>query len=174
MFNFDYLKWPEIPDHLYRLLIIEGSGSGKTNAYLNLINHESDINEIYLYVKDPSETKYHLLITKKESTGLKHLNYPKTFIQYSNGMDNIYKNIEKNNSNKKRKILIVFDDMIADIVSHKTLNPLVTELFIRGRKLNIPLVFIKQSYFAAPKNIRLNSTHYFVMKTPNKRELQQI
>ena len=89
-------------------------------------------------------------------------------------MDNIYKNIEKNNSNKKRKILIVFDDMIADIVSHKTLNPLVTELFIRGRKLNIPLVFSKQSYFAVPKNIRLNSTHYFVMKTPNKRELQQI
>ena len=76
--------------------------------------------------------------------------------------------------NKKRKILIVFDDMIADMLSNKKLNPIVTELFIRGRKLNISLVFITQSYFAVPKNIRLNSTHYFVMKIPNKRELQQI
>ena len=75
---------------------------------------------------------------------------------------------------KKQKILIVFDDMIADMLSNKKLNPIVTELFIRGRKLNISLVFITQSYFAVPKNIRLNSTHYFVMKIPNKRELQQI
>ena len=69
---------------------------------------------------------------------------------------------------------MVFDDMIADMLSNKKLNPIVTELFIRGRKLNISLVFITQSYFAVPKNIRLNSTHYFVMKIPNKRELQQI
>ena len=89
-------------------------------------------------------------------------------------MDDIYKNIEEYNPNKKRKILIVFDDMIADMLSNKKLNPIVTELFIRGRKLNISLVFITQSYFAVPKNIRLNSTHYFVMKIPNKRELQQI
>ena len=89
-------------------------------------------------------------------------------------MDDIYKNIEEYNPNKKRKILIVFDDMIADMLSNKKLNPIVTELFIRGRKLNISLVFITQSYFAVPKNIRLNSTHYFIMKIPNKQELQQI
>ena len=70
--------------------------------------------------------------------------------------------------------MIVFDDMIADMLSNKKLNPIVTELFIRGRKLNISLVFITQSYFAVPKNIRLNSTHYFIMKIPNKQELQQI
>ena len=88
-------------------------------------------------------------------------------------MDDIYKNIEEYNPNKKRKILIVFDDMIADMLSNKKLNPIVTELFIRGRKLNISLVFITQSYFAVPKNIRLNLTHYLAMKIPNKRELQR-
>ena len=82
-------------------------------------------------------------------------------------MDDIYKNIEGYNPNKKRKILIVFDDIIADMLSNKKLNLIVPELFIRRRKLNI-------SYFAVPKNIKLNSTHYFVMKIPNKRELQQI
>ena len=70
--------------------------------------------------------------------------------------------------------MIVFDDMTADMLSNKKLNPIVTELFIRGRKLNVSLVFITQSYFADPKNIRLNSTHYFVMRNPNKRELQQL
>ena len=120
------------------------------------------------------EAKYQLLINKRESTGLKYLNDSKAFIEYSNDMDDIYKNIEEYNPNKKRKILIVFDDMIADMLSNKKLNPIVTELFIRGRKLNISLVFITQSYFAVPKNIRLNSTHYFIMKIPNKQELQQI
>ena len=86
-------------------------------------------------------------------------------------MNDIYKNIEDNNLNQKQKILVVFDDVIADMLSNKNLNPIVTELFIRGRKLNISLVFIAQSYFAVSKNIRLNSTHYFVMKIPNKRKL---
>ena len=81
-------------------------------------------------------------------------------------MDDIYKNFEEYNPSKKRKILIVFDDMIADKI--------VSELFIRGRKLNISIVFITQSYFAVPKDIRLNSTHYFVIKIPSKRELQQV
>ena len=85
-------------------------------------------------------------------------------------MDDIHKNIGENNPNKKRKILIVFDDMTADMKLLK-LNPIVTGLFIRGRKLNISLDFITQSYFAVPKNIRLNSTHYFIMKIPNKQEL---
>ena len=89
-------------------------------------------------------------------------------------MDDIYKNTVEYNANKKRKILIVFDDMIADMLCYKKLHPIVTELFIRGRKLNTSLVFITQSYFAIPKNIRLNSTHNFVTKIPKKRELQQI
>ena len=76
--------------------------------------------------------------------------------------------------NKKQKILIISDDMIADILSIKNLYPIVTELFIRGRKLNISFVFITQSYFAVPKNIRLNSTHYFVMKVKEKRELPEV
>ena len=89
-------------------------------------------------------------------------------------MDDIYKNSEEYNPNKKREILNVFDYMIADMFSYKKLNPIVTELFIRGRKLNISLVFVTQSYFAVPKNIRLNSMHCFIMKIPNKQELQQI
>ena len=184
MFNFDYItkedikehnpNWPKIPDHAYRILITGGSGSGKTTALLNLINHEKDIDNIYLYAKDPYEVKYQLLINKRESTGLKYFNDSKAFIEYSNDMDDIYKNIEEHNLNKKRTILMVFDNMIANMLSNKKLNPIVTELFIRGRKLDISLVFITQSYFAIPKNIRLNSMHYFVTKIPNKGELQQI
>ena len=83
-------------------------------------------------------------------------------------MDDIYKNIKKYNPNKKRKILIVFDDMIADMLSNKKPNPIVTELFIRGRKINISLVLITQFYFAVPKNIRVNSMHYFMMKIVNE------
>ena len=83
-------------------------------------------------------------------------------------MDDIYKNIEEYNPNKKRKILIIFDYIIADILSNKKLNPIVAELFIKGRKLNNCLVFVTQSYFAVPENIRLNSTHSFIMKIPNK------
>ena len=95
-------------------------------------------------------------------------------LEYSNDMDDIYKDIEEYNSNKKRKTLIVFDAMIADMLSNKNLNPIVTEIFTRCRKLKISSVFITQSQFAVPKNIRLNSTHYFIMKIPNKQELQQI
>ena len=89
-------------------------------------------------------------------------------------MDNIYKNIKEHNPSKKRKISFAFDDVIADMLSNKNLNPVATELFIRGRKLNISLAFITQSYFAVPKNIRVNPTHYVIMKVSNKRELQQI
>ena len=89
-------------------------------------------------------------------------------------MDCIYENIKENNPHEKRKILIAFDDMIADMLSNKTLNPVITELFIRERKLNISLDFIRQSSFFVTKNIRLNSTQYFIMKIPNKQELQQI
>ena len=89
-------------------------------------------------------------------------------------MHDIYKNINNYNPDKENKILIVFDDIIADMINNKKLNSIVTELFIRGRKLNISLVFITQSYFKVPKDVRLNTTHFFIMKIPNKRELQQI
>ena len=133
------LKWPYIPDHPYRILIIGGSGSGKTNALLNLINNQPDIDKIYLYAKDPYEAKYQFLINKRESTGLKHFNDPKAFIEYSNDMQDVYKNIAENDVDKERKILIVFDDMIADMINNKILNSIITELFIRRRKLNISL-----------------------------------
>ena len=102
------------------------------------------------------------------------MNNSKVSIEYSNAMDGIYKTIEEYNPNKKLKILIIFDDMIANIISNKNFNPMVTDLFIRRRKLNIAIVFIKQSYFLVTKNIKLNLTHYFIMKVRNKQELQQI
>ena len=122
----------------------------------------------FLYAKDPYEAKCQLLIKKRESTHLNHLNDSKAFIEYSNDMDDIYKNLEEYNLIKKCKISIVFDDMIADMVSHKNLNTIVTLFYIRGRKLNIYLVFIPQHYFAAPKNMRLNSKDCFLAIIPNK------
>ena len=118
--------------------------------------------------------KYQYLINKREKVGLNHFNDPKAFMEYSNDMQDVYKNIADYNPIKKRKILIVFDDMVADMINNNKLNPIVMELFIRCRKLNISIVFITQSYFKVPKNVRLNSTHFFIMKIPNKRELQQI
>ena len=85
-------KWLYIPDHPYRILIVGGSGSGKTNALLNLINNQPDIDKIYLYAKDPYETKYQYLINKREKVGLDHINDPKDFIEYSNDMQDVYKN----------------------------------------------------------------------------------
>ena len=167
-------NWPYIPDHLYRILIIGDSGSGKTNALLNLINNQRDIDKIYLYAKDPYEIKYQFLVNKRENTGLKHFSDPKAFIEYSDDMDNVYKIIDEYNIDKERKILIVFDYMIADMISNKNLNSRLTELFVRGRKLSISLVFITQSCFKVPKDVRLNTTHFFIMKIPKKRELQQI
>ena len=102
---------------------------------------------------------------------LKSFNNSKAFTEYSNDSDVIRKNIEDYNSIKKCKVLMVFD-MITDILSNENLSPIATELFISAKRLNIALVFIKQSYFAVPKNIRLISTLYFVMKYPNKSELQ--
>ena len=89
-------------------------------------------------------------------------------------MQDVHKNIDDYNPRKKHKVLIVFDDMITDMINNKKSDLIVTELFIRGRKLSISIVFITQSYFKVPKDVRLNSTHFFVMKIPNKRELQQI
>ena len=126
----------------------------------------------YIYSKRSIWKKYQFLISKSESAGLKHFNDPKAFIEYSNDMQDVYKNIEEHNIGKKRKILIVFDDMIVDMINNKKINPVVTELFIRSRKLNISIVFITQSNFKVPKDVRPNSTHFFIMKISNKRKLQ--
>ena len=166
-------KWPYIPDHPYRILIVGGSESGKTNELLNLINNQPDIDKIYLYEKDPYEAKYQYLINKRENVRLDHFKDPKTYTDHSNDMQDADKNIEEYNLGKKRKVLIVFDDMSADMISNKRLNPIVTKLFIRGRKRNISIAFITQSHFKVPKDVRINSTH-FIMKIPNKREIQQI
>ena len=168
------LKWSYIPDHPYRILIIGGYGSGKTNALLNLINNQPGIDKIYSYAKDPYEVKYQYLINKREKADLNHYDDPKAFIQYSNDMQDVYKNIEEYNVGEKRKVSIVFDDMIADMINNIKLNPIVTEIFIRARKLNISIVFVTQSYFKVSKEVRLNTTHFFIMKIPNKRELEQI
>ena len=93
-------------------------------------------------------------------------------MEYSNDMQDVHKNIEDYNPIKKGKVIIVFDDSIADMINNNKLNLIVTELFMRGRKFNISIVFITQSYFKVPKYVRLNSTHFFIMKIPNKRELQ--
>ena len=127
-----------------------------------------------MHAKDPYEAKYQYLINKIERVGINHFNDPKVFIEYSNDMRDVYKNIDEYNPDKENKILIVFDDMIADMINNKKLNSIVTELFIRGTKLNISLVFITKSYFKVPKNVRLSTTHFFIAKIPNKKELQQI
>ena len=116
-------KWPYIPDHPYRVLIIGGSGSGKTNTLLNLINEQNNIDKIYLHVRDLNEPKYKILIKKRKGAGIKHLNDPDSFIKYSNTMDDIHENIHDYNSSRKRKIVIIFDDMIADIMKIKKFKP---------------------------------------------------
>ena len=165
-------KWPYILDHPYRILIIGGSGSGKTNTLLNLINEQNDIDKIYLYGRDLNEPKYKILTKKCKYVGIKHLNDPNACIKCSNTMDDIYENIHDYNPSRKRKNLIIFDDMIADIMTNKKFQAIIKELFVRCRKLNMSLVFCTQSYFSVPKNVRLNSTHYLIMKINNKRELE--
>ena len=142
---------------------------------LNLIKHQRpDFVKIYLYVKDPFKSKYQLLINGREKVEIENLKNPKAFINYSQTIDDVYENLVDYNPTKKRRVLIVFDDMIADMESNKKkLISIDNELFLRGRKLTISLVFISQSYFEVSKTIRLNTTH-FIIKIPSKRELQQI
>ena len=167
--------YPYIPDHRYRLLIIGGSRSGKAKALINLINEQNHIDKIYLYARDLSEPKHEYLIKKGEDAGMKHLNNSNAFIECSNTMDDLYENINDYNPSRKRKFLIAFDDMIADIMKNKKPQVIIIkELFIRCRKLNISLAFITQSYFSVPKDVKLNSTHYFIMKINNKRGLKNI
>ena len=123
-----------------------------------------------MYAKNNYEVKYQYLIKIREKLGLK----AKVFIEYSNDMHDVYKNIDDYNVYTDCMILIVFDDMIADMIQNKKLNSVVTEFFIRGRKINISLAFISQSYFKVPKDVRLNTTNFFIAKIPNRKELQQI
>ena len=153
-------------------MIIGGSGSKKTNALLNLINEQHDIDKTYLYAKDLNEPRYEYLIKIWENAGINHLNDSNTFIVCFNTMDDVDKNINDYNPSRRWKILIVFDDMIADIMTNKEFKAIIKELFIRCRKLNISLVFITQSYFSVPEDVRLNSTHYLIMKINSRRELQ--
>ena len=129
-----------------------------------MIIQEVDIDKIYLYAKDLSEHKYDFLIKKREDVRIKYCNDPNAFIEYSNTMDNVYENILDYNPSRKRKILILFDEMIVDIMTKSW----------RCRKVNISLVFITQSYFSVPKDVRLNSTHYLIKKINNRKELQSI
>ena len=112
------------------------------------------------------------MIKKREDVGIKHLNDPKALIEYSKTMDDVYNNIDDYNPRRKIKILIVFDDMIAAIITNKKFQAIIKGLFIRCRKLNISLIFITKSYFKVPKDVKLNSTHYLIMKIHSRKELQ--
>ena len=116
-------KWPYIPDHPYRILIIGGSGSGKTNTLLNLINEQHDIDKIYLYARDLNEPKYKILIKKRKDAGIKHLNDPNAFIECSNTMDDVYENIDDYNPNRKRKILIALMTWLQTLWVTKNFKP---------------------------------------------------
>ena len=161
-------NWP------FRMLIIGPSGSGKTNTLLHLINNFHPIDKIYLYSKDTDEKKYQYLINKREQAGIKNLNDPHAFIEYLSDMNDVLDDINNYNKNRDKKVLIISDDMIADIMRSEKFKAIVTELFIRCRKLNISIAFITQSYFRTPKDARLNSTHYILMKIGNKKELKSI
>ena len=164
----EHNDWP------FRMLIIGPSGSGKTNTLLNLIDKFHPIDKIYLYAKDTDEKKYQYLINKREQAGIKNLNDHHAFIEYSNDMNDIPEDINNYDKNRDKKVLIIFDDMIADIMRSKKFKVIVKELFIRCRKLNISIAFITQSYFRTPKDARLNSTYYIIMKIGNKKELKSI
>ena len=161
-------NWP------FRMLIIGPSGSGKTNTLLRLINNLHSIDKIYLYAKDIHEPKYEYLINKREQAGIKNLNDPHAFIEYSDDVNDVLDDINNYYKNRDKKVLIVFDDMIADIEYNKNFKRVIKELFYRAHKMNVSIVFITQSYFRALKDVRLNSTHYILMKIGNKKELKSI
>ena len=130
-------NWLCIPDSPYRISIIAGSGSGKTNVLWNLLKHQRpDIDKVYLYIKDPS---INYLLTEEKKQELKIKKKAKEFIDYSRKVDNVYENLEDYKQAKKRRVLIVFNDMIEDMESNKELGPVVTELFLREKKSNFHL-----------------------------------
>ena len=164
----------ENDDWPFRMLIIGLSGSGKTKTLLQLIDKFHPIDKIYLYAKDTDEEKYQYLINKREQAGIKNLNDPRAFIEYSNYMNDVIEDINNYNKKRDKKVLIIFDDKIADIMRSEKFKAIVKEIFIGCRKLNISIVFITLSYFRTPKDVRLNSTHYILMKIGNKKELKSI
>ena len=156
------------------MLIIGPSSSGKTKTLLHLINNLHTIDNIYLYAKDIHESKYEYLINKREQAGIKNLDDPKSFIEYSDDMNDVLDDINNYDKTRDKKVLIVFDDMIADIEYNKNFKRIIKELFYRARKINISIVFITQSYFRALKDAKLNITHSILMKIGNKKELKSI
>ena len=139
-------NWP------FRMLIIGPSGSDKTNTLLHLINNLHSNDKIYLYAKDIHESKYEYLINKREQAGIKNLSDLKAFIEYSDDMDDVLDDINNYNKNRDKNVLIVFDDMIADIEYNKKFKRIIKELFYGARKINVSIVFITQSYFRALKD----------------------
>ena len=164
----------ENDDWPFRMLIIGPSSSGKTSTLLHLIDNFHPIDKMYLYAKDTNEEKYQYLINKREQAGIKNLNDPHAFIEYSSDMNDVLEDISNYNKKRDKKVLIIFDDMIADIMRSEKFKAIVKELFVTCRKLNISIVFITQSYLRTPKDARLNSTHYILMKIGNKEELKII
>ena len=156
------------------MLIIGPSGLGKTNTLLHLINDLNPVDKIYLYANDLCEPKYEYLINKREQARVKNLNDPHAFIEYSDDMNDVLDDINDYNKNRDKKVLIVFDDMIADIEYNKNFKRIIKDLFYRARKINVSIVFITKFYFRALKDARLNSTHYILMKIGNKKELKRI
>ena len=161
-------NWP------FRMLIIGPSGSGKTNTLLHLINDLHPIDKICLYAKDIHEPKYEHLINKREQVGIKNLNDPHAFIEYSDDMNDVLDDINNYNKDNDKKVLIVFDDLIADIEYNKNFKRIIKELFYRACTINVSIVFMTQSYFRALKDARLNTMHYILMKIGNKKELKGI
>ena len=180
MFNLDDIvsnkkkSYSEHNDWPFRMLIIGPSGSDKTNTLLYLIDKFHPIDKIYLYTKDTDEEKYQYLINKREQVGIKNLNDLHAFTEYSNDMNDVIEDINNYNKNRNKKVLIIFDDTIADIKRNEKFKAIAIELFIRCRKLNISIVFITQSYFRTPKDARLNSTRHILMKKGNKKELKSM
>ena len=162
----------EDDDWPFRMLFIGPSGSGKTNTLLHLINNLNKttlVDKIYVYAKDLREPKYEFLIKNRKNAGINHFKDPAAFIECSNDMNDVYADISNYNKKLENKVIIVFDDMIADTEYNKKFKQIIKELFYRARKINVSIVFITQCYFIALKDARLNSTHYILMKIDNKK-----
>ena len=160
IFNFDNItekddnkEWP------YRKFVIGPSGSGKTNYLLNSIQRDNNTDKTYLYAKDIEEPKYQLLINKREKAGINLVNDPNPFIGYSNSMNDILSDIEDYNKKRKKKVLIIFDDMISHVMLDKKAQQILKDLFIRCRKLNISLFFNTILFFST-KRCKLYSLYF--------------
>ena len=154
-------NWPYIPNHLYKILSIGGSGPGKTNVLLNSIKQQQPyLEKIYLYIKYPFELKYQLLIKGREKVKIKEWKRPKAFIDYSQTIDDVYENLKDYNPAKKIKVLIVFDDMIADMEANKKNMSYSHWIVFERKKLNISFVFVSEFCLKVFKTIRINATHF--------------